>query len=1088
MTTPKRIFLGWHRPAIELITERLLAIAQGDPQSFRRMVVLVPTRESGRRLREALAAGSPRGALLMPRIMQPHQLLGLDAASLASPLECLAAWLAELRSPDAAARFQLLFPEQAALAELEDEAEAGTRDALAHRLMHLCDTLSDELVEPRDVAALLRRDPAALRRFGLDSDAGRQRVAELLRLADADEETRWQQLAELAGQVEERLHRWGFISRREALAHRSAAHALPARTQRIVAACLPQLSQAERACLTQLCARLDGGVEIWVHAPEAERGHFDEVGLPTADWALRPIPVDDEHLHVAAKGGQMAALALRLFGGQASAQCALGVCDSQFLPILSLSFAEKGWPLYDPQGRSAAGTDLLELATRLVEVLRHPNQAAPLAALLRNGVAMQLFGIRRTEAVTACLEELMSEKFPARADALEAYAQNKARSKVDDATERAAAPAGGKAAALSTRQLLAAYIRRMRQFIAELRRPGSSAEALLHLAARLTSLSAGSSPYQRVGTEAAASLERLAHFLASCPDAPSTAEALDMLSEEQSSIRLQQEQRSEAALDALGWLELPYASGSHLLLAGLHEGAVPEALPDDPLLTEPLRQLIGADSHSRRLARDSYLLLALLHAHPQTDIIVARANADGDPCTPSSLLLRCPSEPPELLTDRIRKLFVNLDAGEAEPLYDAGDWSWHAPEPTADGSADASATHPATAPATALPLKAEPGEGSASGRAFWPIHIRIPQLSGEPAAAAGTPERYKPEHAEAVPPEPVTLLGSRLRSPWADPQRSFSPSSINAFLKCPLRFWLKRLLGVDKYEIYDEGVNSLDALTRGTLIHSVLEDIGKTYPEMSDGLSVEEIRDRALNGLHAAVDDFFCSQPPPSVRPLCTILERHLGEFARMHFESLKAGWIVEEPEKEVFWEPVEGVSFRMRVDRIDRHPDGRLRIIDYKTGPGKLKRDKADFSDIKHNEDFHRFMSPLPTFGKDSQALTDIQLPLYAAWAADFYKSAPELIETGYCVFPLSSESVQYVPCTQRNGVREVIEYAVSMMRAGACLVPRELWEGVRGNNNDKNNNDALLSIDRNKDLRAVFGLAPLHAASGGAGGPEEL
>lgn len=1087
MTSPKRLFLGWHRPAIELITERLLAIAQSDPQSFRRMVVLVPTRESGRRLREALAASSPRGALLMPRIMQPRQLLGLDAQRIASPLECLTAWLAEVHDPDAATHFDLLFPEQATMAELEGEAAANTCDALAHRLMHLCDTLNDELVEARDVAALLRRDPAALRRFGLDSDAGRQRVAELLRLADADEETRWQQLDELAKRVEKRLHRWGFISRREAIAQHSAAQALPAHTQRIVAACLPQLSQAERACLTQLCFRLNGGVEIWVHAPEEEREHFDEVGLPTADWSLRPIPIDDEHVHVVAKGRQMAALALRLFGGQASAQSALGVCDTQFLPILSIAFAEKGWPLYDPQGRSAAGTDLLTLTTQLVEVLRHPNQAAPLEALLRNNVVMQLFGIRREEAVTACLEKLVHEKFPARADALEAYAQDIARSRIGDgqqrcqtnvATEQEAATGVGKADDLSTRQLLVAYISRVRHLIAELRKPSSSPDALLRLAARLTSLSTGSSPYRRVGTEVAASLERLAQFLASCPDAPSTAEALAILSQEQSSIRLQQEQRSDAALDALGWLELPYASGSHLLLTGLHEGAVPEALPDDPFLTEPLRRLIGADNHGRRLARDSYLLLALLHAHPQTDIIVARGNADGDPCTPSSLLLRCPSEPPELLTDRISKLFANIDAGEAEPLYDAGAWRWHAPETTADERA--------SAPSGTPPLHANPAnEDGAAGGALWPIHIRIPQLSGEIAAAAGIPEHYKPGHAEAVPPEPVTLLGSRLRSPWANPQRCFSPSSINAFLKCPLRFWIKRLLGIDKYEAYNEGANSLDALTRGTLIHSVLEDIGKTYPEMTDGLSVEEIRARALSCLHAAVNDFFCSQPPPSIRPLCSVLERHLGEFARMHFESLKEGWVVDEYEKEVLWEPVEGVRFRMRVDRIDRHPDGRLRIIDYKTGPGKLQSDKADISEIKHNDNFHRFMSPLPTFENDKHALTDIQLPLYAAWAADYYKSAPELIETAYCVFPLTSESVQYVPCTQRDGVREVIEYAVSMMRAGVCLIPRELWEGVR---TDQATDDELLSIDRNKDLRAVFGLPPLHTPSNRAQSPEEL
>ena len=93
MTTPDlRQFLGWDKPAIELVAERLEELHHQNPDTFRRATVVVPTRESGRRLREYMAerAGKP---ILMPRIILTSQLIPTKGENVASDMETLAVWL-----------------------------------------------------------------------------------------------------------------------------------------------------------------------------------------------------------------------------------------------------------------------------------------------------------------------------------------------------------------------------------------------------------------------------------------------------------------------------------------------------------------------------------------------------------------------------------------------------------------------------------------------------------------------------------------------------------------------------------------------------------------------------------------------------------------------------------------------------------------------------------------------------------------------------------------------------------------------------------------------------------------------------------
>ena len=64
-----RFFLSWDKPACRAVAERLLSLGN----DFHRHLVLVPTRESGRQLREFLASISRTQAIFAPQVIPADQ-------------------------------------------------------------------------------------------------------------------------------------------------------------------------------------------------------------------------------------------------------------------------------------------------------------------------------------------------------------------------------------------------------------------------------------------------------------------------------------------------------------------------------------------------------------------------------------------------------------------------------------------------------------------------------------------------------------------------------------------------------------------------------------------------------------------------------------------------------------------------------------------------------------------------------------------------------------------------------------------------------------------------------------------------------
>jgi ATP-dependent helicase/nuclease subunit B len=98
-----------------------------------------------------------------------------------------------------------------------------------------------------------------------------------------------------------------------------------------------------------------------------------------------------------------------------------------------------------------------------------------------------------------------------------------------------------------------------------------------------------------------------------------------------------------AAIDVVKWLELLADDADHVVVVGFNDGLVPESAAGDALLTDGLRRRLGLACDDDRLARDAYVLSAVLASRPSgtVTLVAGRWSASGEALLPSRLLFAC---------------------------------------------------------------------------------------------------------------------------------------------------------------------------------------------------------------------------------------------------------------------------------------------------------------------------------------------------------------------------------------------------------------------------------------------------------------
>lgn len=999
--SPRRVFLGWHQPTLELVSDRLLQLNRENPGRFRRALVVVPTEESGRRLRERLAEKAEGKALLVPRVCLSSTLTA--APDEAGSLETLSAWLAVLSEAAPEQNWPHLFPAPPhVFSGIGEGGSVAWRLSTARQFLVLRHQLEQAGLSPSHVRKYLATPTAE----GMS--------------IPGEEDERWREMEVLFAAVDARL-RAGGVRPAEEARQQALLHAdWPGRSDLIILACLPRISLQTRRFLARL-PREKGDIESWIFAPQAHADHFDDWGQPGNFWEHCSIPVENSSLHVLPDARALAARAVRLMEGVPSDEAVLGVCDAEMLPAIHTAFHMQGWPLYLPKGRSPLAADLarlpdeLEAAVPGADAAPHAGAgAAELGSLLRNTALQLACGLTDAQQHDFCklLDGIEQKHLPAQASTLLDFLHR--------AQEQE-----------SRRAFAARYADRVSRLLHLLASPDTLRDALSELLEALSSLRTHTN-YDECVDDACQRLRELLSLLSGGLAPTSRAAIFALLRLQFNSIRPPVTPRSATALDAHGWMELLFAPGRHVVLTGLHEGCVPEAPAADSYLPDSLRRQLGMDCNTRRVERDSYLLCSLLASHPgEVSLLVARQRDDGSTISPSRLLTRCPDQPPEALPRRVQRLFSAMEPHSSSLPFERGRWLISAPD------------------------------------------AGVRSLSSPPA-----------QHLPSDGLEPISLVTGSLPNPWSQPEKSLSPSVLKGFLACPLRFWLKHLLRLDPNNTFVEDKSALQASDYGSVLHDVLRDFAGDFPRLSPNDTTERLTLRAEELLDAHLRQLFGDSLPITLRPQRELMREKLRRFCRKHLRQLKEGWEVLALEDEQLW-TWRNIPLTFRPDRIDRHRDGSLRLIDYKTH----KAPPADKHLTKLDEKAAALCAsylpslPLLTRGKGVYRVTDVQLPLYAAWVQERYGSPPAML---YCNLPRTDGDVVFntfdISPEEENILLANAEEAARLIRSGLCLYSAEslglkTFASAESSGMKAFGNFGQLAPDG--DLRAMVGLPPLAPVS---------
>lgn len=245
---------------------------------------------------------------------------------------------------------------------------------------------------------------------------------------------------------------------------------------------------------------------------------------------------------------------------------------------------------------------------------------------------------------------------------------------------------------------------------------------------------------------------------------------------------------------------------------------------------------------------------------------------------------------------------------------------------------------------------------------------------------------------------------------------STSTSRLEAWAKCPRSYLFGNVLGVERVE-EPERRFEIDPLTRGSIVHKILEDFMRDAINSEHELAPWNQADHARLQKIAASHFERAEREGSTGRAILWRAERvrlanELDKLLESDARRIADGWrpiAAELPFADVPVELPSGYTIRMRgsIDRVDRSPAGSLAVIDYKTGSA------ASYSDLSESNP-HDHGSRLQLFVYSQAAMTAYPEALSAR--ADYWFTKENRLK-GYLV-------------TER--VRELVVKAIDEIAAG--------------------------------------------------------
>ncbi len=294
-----------------------------------------------------------------------------------------------------------------------------------------------------------------------------------------------------------------------------------------------------------------------------------------------------------------------------------------------------------------------------------------------------------------------------------------------------------------------------------------------------------------------------------------------------------------------------------------------------------------------------------------------------------------------------------------------------------------------------------------------------------------------PPSAKPLAPAPVPLG-----------DRALSASLLNTYLDCPRKCFYTRLLRVE-----DPPADLESAGLFGRIVHTVLERLHRSGRWPSWSATDEEPLRRAAHDLLA---EFWRDPEIPAVFP--NPIQRTYAYGRALAMLAGYARWLCAEHAgtevvqvERAFEFTLAAARIRGRIDRVDRLADGRLRVIDYKTGStGVVKGGRALA---------RRFVN---VDGKEGWTPKDLQMSVYALAHAHDPSLPGPAAETAICYLKVPDGEAPAFPIvawggapapggkervvltdTQLDQARALVEQTVAHIRRGS-FPPRPSTVGL--------------------------------------------
>lgn len=175
--------------------------------------------------------------------------------------------------------------------------------------------------------------------------------------------------------------------------------------------------------------------------------------------------------------------------------------------------------------------------------------------------------------------------------------------------------------------------------------------------------------------------------------------------------------------------------------------------------------------------------------------------------------------------------------------------------------------------------------------------------------------------------------------------RSLSPSALNRYIQCPLMFYFA---SVARLKVEDEISEDVDNSLFGTIFHRAAELLYKELDNKSPhNQQIGRLRGtkRVSDAVERAISEKYYGEMNKIVPReeyegqivmICSIIEKYLNDGLLKYDSSCAGDFRVAGAEYKIAYDFGFGdhvVRFNGTIDRFDVMADGRLRIVDYKTG-----------------------------------------------------------------------------------------------------------------------------------------------------------